>query len=674
MNSYVRHIGAIDHQDAVHSVTFTPGVNVITGRASTGKSAMIEIFDYCLGSSDFTVPEGIITDSAQLYFVVLAFPGTHLVLAREPHANKAYIREEPDRDTMASPSALHRACFEAGFFLDLQGFKRELGRYFGLTMTDVDEDLDARRRRSGVKAPLPSVRSFTSFMLQHQNLIMSKHALFYRFEEKEKREQAVEHLRVFLGYADQGYFLVLQRLNALRAELRRVEQQMPRQEDEHKETVRRISEALREYESITGRRLVEASAEVMSDNPARWLEQVGASRVHVDDPAREFSRQSAELEDRRSALSAELRRLERRRAAIRSSIKLSEEYLRRAHAITVPERAEVAVSECPFCHSQRDAMAGEADRLRDAIQWLNDELQRSPYLRESLEVDERDLSDTIDDVREQVRRVGAQIAVLEDQTADLEKRRPIAELAIRAKVRVEGILEDLRHRAAAPSLEERKEALQSEIAQVDTQLAGYGMDAKLHSARRYIESTMAAIGERFEFAPSYRPINLRFSLDSFDLWRETPDRRRVPLRALGGGANWLYCHLTLFLSLHRLFCKLGDGSRIPPILFLDQPSQAYFPSLEADLSQDFRAQDLAERAGRMDRLDEDMRAVQDLYSELVRFCTETLEDTGLQPQIIVTDHADHLRLEEGMDFESLVRARWRDRGFIHPVPEAAPSA
>ncbi|MCK4629120.1 MAG: AAA family ATPase, partial [Sedimentisphaerales bacterium] len=67
MKTVIRYIGVTDKNDCVHAVSFTSGVNIITGRSSTGKSALIEIFDYCFGSSDFTVPEGVITDCTEIY-------------------------------------------------------------------------------------------------------------------------------------------------------------------------------------------------------------------------------------------------------------------------------------------------------------------------------------------------------------------------------------------------------------------------------------------------------------------------------------------------------------------------------------------------------------------------------------------------------------------------------
>ena len=176
---------------------------------------------------------------------------------------------------------------------------------------------------------------------------------------------------------------------------------------------------------------------------------------------------------------------------------------------------------------------------------------------------------------------------------------------------------------------------------------------------------MSDIGNRFEFEESYRPIKLCFSLKDFDLWHDT-NKRKVFLRSMGSGANWLYSHLTLFLALHRYFCGIGDHCLIPSILFLDQPSQVYFPSV-LDNAIEFSPKELAEKEGdaRKRPVDDDIKAVTNLYSQLVKFCQETSKETGIEPQIIVTDHADNLSLDGDVPFESLVQGRrWRTRGFI----------
>ncbi|TOF71715.1 AAA family ATPase, partial [Vibrio parahaemolyticus] len=56
-------------------------------------SALIEIFDYCFGSSENTIPKGVITASAALYYVALSVNHQDIILARDPSlSTKAFLR------------------------------------------------------------------------------------------------------------------------------------------------------------------------------------------------------------------------------------------------------------------------------------------------------------------------------------------------------------------------------------------------------------------------------------------------------------------------------------------------------------------------------------------------------------------------------------------------------
>ena len=150
---------------------------------------------------------------------------------------------------------------------------------------------------------------------------------------------------------------------------------------------------------------------------------------------------------------------------------------------------------------------------------------------------------------------------------------------------------------------------------------------------------------------------------------------KIYLRSMGSGANWLYSHLTLFLALHKYFAELGDKCSIPSILFFDQPTQVYFPNFNRDNSATFEEQKNIEAEQRKkydvkQEVDEDVNAVENLFSQLSIYCNDIEQENGFSPQIIVTDHADHLKLSNGVSFESLVNEnRWRKRGLIYPIPE-----
>ena len=106
---------------------------------------------------------------------------------------------------------------------------------------------------------------------------------------------------------------------------------------------------------------------------------------------------------------------------------------------------------------------------------------------------------------------------------------------------------------------------------------------------------------------------------------------------------------------------------------MDQPTQVYFPNFNRDNSESFEDQKAKESEQRSDNeraVDEDVVAVENLFSQLSNYCNEIKKAYGFSPQIIVTDHADELTLTNGVLFDSLVNGnRWRTRGLIHPVQE-----
>src|SRR5579884_662443 len=58
------------------------GLNVITGRSSTGKSALSDIVEYCMGQSDCNVPEGVIRDKVAWFAVLYQFPNAQVLIAK----------------------------------------------------------------------------------------------------------------------------------------------------------------------------------------------------------------------------------------------------------------------------------------------------------------------------------------------------------------------------------------------------------------------------------------------------------------------------------------------------------------------------------------------------------------------------------------------------------------
>lgn len=225
------------------------------------------------------------------------------------------------------------------------------------------------------------------------------------------------------------------------------------------------------------------------------------------------------------------------------------------------------------------------------------------------------------------------------------------------------------------NLEKEIKEIRKQLLTITSDLKKYNVQRGLENASAKVNEYMADIGRHFEFESSYKPINLHFSFETFDLYHLTPKKERIYLRSMGSGANWLYCHVTLFLALHKYFVELGNKCAIPSILFFDQPTQVYFPNFSRDNSESFeeqKEQETRQRTKKERPVDEDIKAVENLFSQISIYCNELELKYGFSPQIILTDHADNLTLSNGVSFNSLVNSnRWRSRGLIEPVPTTA---
>jgi hypothetical protein len=527
MNASIMHIGVFDKEGTAHAVSFKDGVNVITGRSSTGKSALIEIFDYCFGSSEFTVPVGVITDCANIYFTVMRVNESALVLGRRAKESQAFLKEELDIQKVSEIKSLTPEYFHADYFSPLSDFLKEMKRHFGVLVTDIDEDLSVRVW-TGRKSSTPSIRSFTSFMLQHQNLVANKHALFYRFDQKEKWEQAIDHLKIFLGFADQQYFLKAQELNALQQELRQLERSLPKRSEKIEVAKAKLLNALREYEAISGKALG-FDVNTAESHPKATLDTLRITKVYIQDSTAHV-RLKNEAEEEERGLVAKLRRKQQELDAVESSIAFSLKYTERNSQTVVPESANVHASVCPFCESHSSEVEDQANQLTDAITWLNSELLRSSYRLESFEEQKKKTQGEIDATKKELSRCRQRIKAIEGQIKDLEKVRSQYELAVEAKIRVESALSEIVEIKRGPT-DEDISILKAKIKDLTNYLSSnYNIQQKLSQAQERICTLLEDLGAGFDFEQSYRPIKLRFSIESFDLWHEIAKEKNVFLR------------------------------------------------------------------------------------------------------------------------------------------------
>ncbi|MCI0560214.1 MAG: DUF3732 domain-containing protein, partial [Nitrososphaera sp.] len=112
--------------------------------------------------------------------------------------------------------------------------------------------------------------------------------------------------------------------------------------------------------------------------------------------------------------------------------------------------------------------------------------------------------------------------------------------------------------------------------------------------------------------------------------------------------NWVGYHLISHFALHKWF--VGRNRPVPRFLFIDQPSQVYFPE-----DRDW------EQAGKGER-GEDREAVSRMY----QLALKLIQQLSPAFQVIITDHANINELW----FQECIVERWREGRKLVP-PEWA---
>lgn len=413
MRTLIYEIGVIEKHGIKHPVSFKKGLNVVTGKSSTGKSALIEIFDYCFGSRENTIPKGIITDCAAIYYVALSINDQDMVIARNPEiTNKAFFR----RVESFNPEDIDRGYFSSNYFRPLDEFKKHLREFF-LDIDDVDESLAARaNRRSNAKAATPSIRSFSSFILQHQNLVANKHALFYRFDEKEKRDQAIDHTKIFLGLVDQKYFHLSQEKERLSIEVKRLARQKETNKRAAEKYKERIGPVLSQMYALMGFKEEPLSLQQVLRHPQDAQDQLDkiivSEEIIYDSDA--VSQRYNKLKLERTQKTSDLRKLQRDAASLNKHIQEEKSFVCNIKQFSSPKNVYISASICPFCHTEKDTLRESAVKLQQAITKVSGNLAQARPIKAKFE-------SSLVDVNRNIEIVRSELATLNHQITEIEK-------------------------------------------------------------------------------------------------------------------------------------------------------------------------------------------------------------------------------------------------------------
>nr|VFK43714.1 MAG: hypothetical protein BECKTC1821D_GA0114238_10183 [Candidatus Kentron sp. TC] len=210
----IRDIIIYSHSGKMRRISFNlNGLNIVTGRSSTGKSTLSDIVEYCMGQSDFKIPEGPIRDNVAWYSVIYQFPGEQVLIAKPapgPNAlscSRAMIR----RGGVIEPPSFSELRQDSDDATVVSVLSDLLG--IPANRTDVPQD----QSRTSYAA---TIKHTYFYLFQKQVLIANKEQLFYRQNEQQMPQAIKDTLPILLGVAPDNRLEIDSKLRAARRELK----------------------------------------------------------------------------------------------------------------------------------------------------------------------------------------------------------------------------------------------------------------------------------------------------------------------------------------------------------------------------------------------------------------------------------------------------------------------
>lgn len=624
------------------SLSLRPGeMNIITGDSKTGKSALISIVDYCLGSSSCEVPEGVIRNSVSWYGVRLSDgEAQHFVARRSPDPGRTTTSDAyysvGTRVALPEATALSATT-------NIDSVVERLTSVVGIGL-NLHEPPEGQTRH-----PLSAkLRHALAFVFQRQNEISQPGFLFHKQGDNWVEQSIKDTLPYFLGAVEDDFVAKKAKLKELRRELRERERVLARLEVIAGGGLGGAAPLVAEARDVG---LLPADAA-----PSIWEDALEVLRAAMAAPPEdqlfryEESTDQAELlrlNDTRERLRDQLRRQEDECQAMRSLLNDEDGY-----SAEVAEQASrlsslgiYASSEagyCPVCEQPTGDGLPSPAQLQSELNRASSQLSAVTRHTPGLEALIIEQESRIVETRRLLRENRAAMEAIRRSDERLMQLRDVTTRRAHVVGRISLFLETLPHVDDSSGLRREITEIRGEIERIEADLGDEKLQERLDSILSVVGRRLTEWADRLQLEHGGSPFRLDLRRLQVVADAETGP---IPMDRMGSGANWLGCHLIAHLALHTWFVR--KDRPVPRFLFLDQPSQVYFPA-ERDVG------------GSMSVLeDEDRLAVIRIF-ELIR---DIVADLNPGLQVIITEHAD---VAEDW-YQAAVVERWRNGAALIPA-------
>ncbi len=645
MTIQILDIVVYSHHGQQRAVSLLAGTaNVVTGVPKTGKSALIDIVDYCFCSSKCNVPEGPIRRCVSWFGLRLQLSDGQAFVARKSpgpmfESSESCFFEVGSQVSIPPMDKLRQVT-------NTKGLESMLAGWCGIG------DHEYQPPEGQTRDPLSAtVRHALTFCFQAQDEIIRRNQLFHGTNDNFVAQAIKDTLPYFMGAVDDEFLKKRQQLRKLQAEVRSLERQLSELRFLQGEGGSKGASLLAQARDVG---LTESKSDTV-EGTVQILREVANTRVNTIDVQSGVGAEYVSLVVERRELLNQQRRLRDEIAAARSlEVEKSgfqreaEEQRSRLMCIGIFDESQRGHS-CPLCTrplSDEIDTPAVAD-IRESLIEISNRLDNVARVTPQLEKAIAEIEGTLQRVNSLLQKNRMAMDAIQASNVIIQRLRDDNSARAMVLGRITLYLESLPSLPDTTDSDRRLELLIDECRRIEEELSDETVRERIESIASILGTSMTEWAKELNLEHSKYP--LRLNLKKLTVIADTPDGP-VPMERMGSGENWVGYHLIAHFALHKWFAS--QNRPVPRFLFLDQPSQVYFPA-----DKDFD-DSLPSVKG------SDREAVARMFQLIFRIVRE------LSPgfQTIITEHADI----DAEWYREHVRERWRDGTKL--IPEEWPRA
>ena len=612
-------------------------VNIITGESKSGKSALIEIINYCLASSGCDIPEGIIRDTVSYFAIQIIFNDTETAFIARENPNVKGIQASTTVCLLRNIGEIPPNLEDINSNLNVDALKDFLTRKIGISENlHVPDSLT----REPLKANFKHSRFYC---YQPQYLVADPYQLFYNQNKEFVPQSIKDTLPYFLGAVNENSLAIESEITQLKKNLNRLVRENRESEKIKSEGTSQAYSLIDEAKEIG---ILEQSVNPQNQREAyTFLEYVSNWEFQ---PLTVKAENSAlkELIDKRSEFKVELGKISDNKKAATDYLKSSFGYSSEAkqqeirlESINLYNNSNHDKSLCPLCENPLTNSIPTIENINLSLANIKEDLKFT-------KAESPRIQSYIDSVETQYHSVETELNRIEKSISALyvenEKARTIRDLNLRrGKIigRVSLFLESVLVEQETENINSKIENLKSRITELEKTVDSDNEREILLSILNKINLQMSKWVEDLDVEYENNPI--RFDINKLTMFIDS-DTKPIALPQIGSGANWVAYHLLIVFALHKHFIQ--NNRPVPSFIIIDQPTQVYYPPEKNENVVEVSADEIA-------------------VNKMFDFMFNVVESLAPKLQVIITDHA-YLKNER---FEQSVTEVWRDGLKLIPI-------